>query len=282
MSKAERQPLEYSGIFYDSANLEEFKKWFDAKILGGVTTNPVIFQKEGILDVVGHIDKMVDIAGEGFPISIEVPDSDMTRDEMIDLARIYRDKYPQNAVIKIPMDPRDPQKAFEVIYRLGQDGIRVNATIGITMGQLVGAAEALRLSKADKDNYISLFWGRRDEAKQQIIEAEIKRAQEESGKNWTEEKRQFIVKTVSEKVPDAAATLLMTLNYLRSHSLSSKVIVGSIRNAWQVEQAFSLGADIVTIPPKLLKEWMHTQRGAETADQFNQAYREVKNKVKLI
>lgn len=282
MTKSERQPLEYSGIFYDSANLEQFKVWFEAHILGGATTNPVIFQKEGILDVTGHVDKMVEIAGKGFPISIEVPDSDMTREEMIELAAKYKERYPNNAVIKIPMDPRDPQKAFEVMYKLGQEGIRVNATIGVSMGQLIGAAEALRLSKTDEDNYISLFWGRREEARKQIIEAAVEKAKEESGKNWTEEKREFIVREVSEKVPDAAATLLMTLSYLKSHSLSSKVIVGSIRDVSQIEQAFNLGADIVTIPPKLLQEWMYTKRGEETADQFNQAYREVRDKIKLI
>jgi transaldolase len=180
------------------------------------------------------------------------------------------------------MDPRDPQKAFEVMYRLGQEGVRVNATLGISMGQLVGAAEALRLSKTDKDNYISLFWGRREEARMQLVEAEIEKAKEESGKKWTEEKREFIARTVAEKIPDAAATLLMTLKYLKSHSLSSKVIVGSIRDVPQIEQAFSLGADIVTIPPKLLEEWMYTKRGEETADQFNEAYRKAKDKIKLI
>jgi transaldolase len=55
------------------------------------------------------------------------------------------------------MDPRDPQKAFEVMYTLSQEGVRVNATLGLTAGQLIGASEALRSSK---DSYISLFWGR--------------------------------------------------------------------------------------------------------------------------
>jgi len=72
------------------------------------------------------------------------------------------------------------------------------------------------------------------------------------------------------------------LKYLETHNLSTRVIVGSIRSIDQIEKAFFLGADIVTIPPKLLDEWMFTQRGVETVDEFNKTYRDVKDKIKLI
>lgn len=237
--------MKESGIFFDSANLTEFQKWFDTGILGGATTNPVILQKEGILDVPEHIGKMVEISGKDFPISIEIPDSQMSEDEMIKLALKYRDRFPDNAVIKVPMDPREPHKAFEVMYWLAQEGVKVNATLGLTAGQLIGASEALRVSK---DSYISLFWGRCEEA---------------GGSG-------------------AVNTLTATINYLQKHSLATKIIVGSIRSVDQIEKAFSLGADIVTIRPELLQKWMFTQRGVETADEFNKAYRDVKDKMKLI
>ncbi len=238
-----------SGIFYDSANLDDFKKWFATGILGGATTNPVILQKDGVLDVPGHIKKMIEISGEGFPISIELPDSTMTKKEMIELARQYQGTFPFNTVIKVPMDPRDSQKALEVIHTLGRELIHVNATLGISAGQLIAAAEALRFSDVSGDNYISLFWGRCEEAK---------------------------------GPGGAAKTLTTVLKYLETHNLSSKIIIGSIRNIHQIEEAFSLGAHIVTIPPKLIEEWMFTKRGVETADQFNKAYRDVKEEMKLI
>lgn len=277
MHRIERKPLEYSGIFYDSANLEDFKKWFESKILGGATTNPVLFEKEGVLDVTERVRSMVDISGQGFPISIEIPDTEMSKEEMVDLAQKYRDEFPKNAVIKIPMDPQEPEKAFEVIYKLAEQGIRINATIGVSMGQLVGASEALRQSRATEDNYVSLFWGRREEAKAMMINARIKN-QEKGGLKLTKSEKDEI----SQEVPDAAATLAMTLRYLETHSLATKVIVGSIRNIHQIERAFEIGADIVTIPPKLLEEWMYTERGKETADQFNEAYRKVKDRIKLV
>lgn len=282
MPNLERKTFDQSGVFYDSANLEHFKRWFETHILGGATTNPVLFQKEGILDVVSHIDKMIQISGVGFPISIEIPDTDMAKDEMIELALKYKNRFPQNAVIKVPMDPRDPHKGFEVMYKLGQEGVRVNATIGVSMGQLVGAAEALRLSNANGDNYISLFWGRREEARKQIIAAKLEEVKIKMESELSLKEIELISKQVSETIPDAAGTLIMTLNYLKYHSLATRVIVGSIRSVDQIEKAFSIGADIVTIPPKLIEEWMYTQRGVETADQFNQAYRDVKDKIRLI
>jgi transaldolase len=229
-----------SGIFFDSANLDELKKWFDSGIIGGATTNPVILQKDNVLDVPGHIQKMVDITGPGFPISIEVPDSEMSVGEMLELATKYYDMFPRNAVIKIPMDCRDSQKAFRVMNEMPVR-IPINATLGITAGQLIGAMEA-------GASYVSLFWGRCMEA----------------GGIGPEE------------------TLATVLKYRETHGLKSQIIIGSIRNTEQISEAFLLGADIVTIPPKLIEEWMFTQRGVETADQFNQAYREVKNKMRLI
>lgn len=233
-----------SGIFFDSANLIDFKKWFDAGILGGATTNPLILQKEGIFDIPEHIGKMIKICGEGFPISIEIPDSTWDIDEMVELAIIYRDIFPGNAVIKIPMDCRDSQKSFKVMKLLSERSVPVNATLGITSGQLIAAAEALRGSKK---SYISLFWGRCDE----------------SGGIGAEK------------------TLLTVMKYIETHNLHSKIIIGSIRNTMQIDRSFELGADIVTIPPKLIDEWMFTQRGVETADEFNTAYKQIKGKVIL-
>lgn len=238
-----------SGIFYDSANLEGFKKWFDAGILGGATTNPVILKKEGILNIPEHIEKMIDICGDYFPISIEIPDSTWSIGKMIELAERYYVMFPDNAVIKIPMDPRDNQKSFEVMRILVFKGVKVNATLGISSGQLIGALEALKLRNIGSvDNYASLFWGRCEEA---------------GGIG-------------------AEKTLATILRYREVHKLDSKIIIGSIRNTAQIDRAFELGADIVTIPPKLIEEWMFTQRGVDTADEFNNAYREVKDKVTLI
>jgi transaldolase len=230
-----------SGIFLDSANLDELKKWFDTGIIKGATTNPVILQKDNVLNIPKHLQNMIDIVGRDFPISIELPDSQMDEEEMVALAKAYKDKFPLNTIIKVPLDPRDMPKALRIIKKLKAKWIGVNATLGLTAGQLIAAMEA-------GANYVSLFWSRCDEV----------------GGIGAEQ------------------TLKTVMNYRTAHQLPSNIIIGSIRNIGQINKAYELGADIVTIPPKLLGEWMFTQRGVETADEFNKAYRDIKNKITLI
>lgn len=264
-----------SGIYFDGADLDEFAKWRRTKILGGATTNPVILKESNVLDVPGHIQKMVEIAGQGFPISIEIPDTRMTAQEMVELGLRYKERFPHNAVIKIPMDPREPAKSFEAMALLHESGVRVNATLGLTGGQLIAAAEAIGRPRGEGDNYISLFWGRRDQAKAQIIK--------EQAEKLPEEEREEASRRLEQQILGAPETLEMVLQYLDTHGLDGvRVIVGSVRTPLQVDQAFAKGAHIVTIRPELLALWMYTKRGVETADEFNNAYDEVRDKVKLI
>jgi transaldolase len=229
-----------SGIFFDSSNLDELKRWFSTGILGGATTNPVILQKEGVFNISEHLRRMIRIVGKGFPISVELPDSEWSESEMLDLAFSYKSKFPDNVVIKVPLDPRDMPKALRIIKLLRATGVSTNATLGLTTGQLISAMEA-------GANYVSLFWGRCEEAGG--IGSEL--------------------------------TLKTIIKYREVHNLDSKIIIGSIRSVDQIDKAFELGADIVTIKPELLEKWMFTQRGVETADEFNKAYRDIKDKVTL-
>jgi len=283
----EREPLAYSGIFFDSPDLVFFSQWYETGILGGATLNPPSLKKAGVTNVEEHFEKMVNIVGQKpFPISVEIPDTDWPEEKMIELGLLYHKKFPENAVIKVPMDPRNPWKAFFVLKELGENEVRTNATLGLTAGQLISAAEAGRLSNAKGDNYVSLFWGRREEARLEIFKEEEELLKSEQGKeryypiNYKDNMRSRLFS--GDLIADAEQTLTTTLNYLERHKLDIRVIVGSIRRPYQIEKAFSLGADIVTIPPEILSEWMRTKRGKETANEFNDAYRSVKESMVLI
>jgi transaldolase len=224
-------------IFLDSSDLGEIVKW--KPIISGVTTNPVILAKENVFDIPSHIQKIIDILGDDIPISIEVPDSTMTADEMVRVGCDYWGRF-ENIVVKVPMNPLEPEKAFSVIRRLEGIRIKTNATIGMSFGQMVGAVES-------GATYVSLFWGRREEV-----------------------------------AGDAGKVLSMTADYINKRNYKSKIIVGSIRYPSQIDDAFNLGADIVTIPPKILKEWFYTKRGVETVEEFDKAYRDIKDKITSI
>lgn len=279
-------PLEYSGIFFDSPDLDLFTKWYRSGIIGGATLNPPSLRKGNVLNVEEHIEKMVQISHDKFPISIEIPDTDWPIVKMVQLGFRYHVKFPDNAVIKVPMDPNDPTKAFEVIRILGSEGVRTNATLGLTSGQLIGSAEAQRYSKAKGDNYISLFWGRREEAVHDLVENEKRLIQKQD-----EDKLRYYpadyVETMQQSletglIADASKTLLIAIKYLQNHGLNTRIIVGSIRRPYQIEEAFFLGADIVTVPPEILEEWMKTRRGEETVGEFNNAYRFIADNMTLI
>lgn len=66
-------------------------------------------------------------------------------------------------------------------------------------------------------------------------------------------------------------------NYRRS-DCHSQLIVGSIRSPLDFEQAVVFGADIVTVPPKILHEMMFDQKTEDTIKEFDDAWKEFQSK----
>jgi transaldolase len=131
-------------IFLDTAKVKEIKKWMEMGVIDGVTTNPSILKKDNtlILDVVD--------ACKGMPFSLEVTTNDLI--EMVRQAKSLSELSP-NIVVKIPVENQDGEPCFRVIRTLEDMGIRVNATVCMSFGQVILAAKA-------GATYISIFAGR--------------------------------------------------------------------------------------------------------------------------
>ena len=244
-----RRPMETSGWFLDSGDPDKVKQWLE--VIGGITTNQMIlFKKEGIYNIPEHLNKLCQLTGPNFPISVELPDSQASLEDMVSLAQKYHEMFPTNTIIKVPILPNDV-KGLKVIAQLVKKGIRTNATIGINEAQLMLAAEAARRFSGEGSTYISLFWARAIESKD--------RGESRHPKDVLE----------------------ATLTYLANHQLDTRIIIGSIREPAQVIEAFSLGADIVTVPPTIFEKIMHTTRVLETIKEFDDAYHAVKNDPRL-
>lgn len=249
MPESKRRPMDTSGWFLDSGDPDQVNKWLE--VIGGITTNQMIlFKKEGVFNIPEHLGRLCQITGPDFPISVELPDSKASLEEMVSLAERYYEMFPTNTVIKVPILPGDV-KGLKVVSRLVKQGIRTNATIGINEAQLMLAAEAARRFSGEGATYISLFWARAIESN-------------EMGE--------------SQHPKDV---LEATLTYLANHQLDTRIIVGSIREPAQVIEAFSLGADIVTVPPAIFEKIMHTTRAIETIKEFDAAYEAVKDDPRL-
>jgi len=138
-------------FFIDTANLKEIREAKELGILDGVTTNPSLIAKEGIIgknNVLEHYLKICEIVEDG-DVSAEVIATDyegMIREgeELADLS--------DNIVVKVPMI-KDGLKAISYFT---SNGINTNCTLVFSAGQAILAAKA-------GATYVSPFIGRLDD-----------------------------------------------------------------------------------------------------------------------
>lgn len=193
-------------FFIDTANLDEIREAHSLGILDGVTTNPSLIAKEGVMGRAAfekHIKAICELVQA--PVSAEavsVGCSDLIA-EAKDLSQI--DPF---VVVKIPMT----LEGLKAVKKLSEDGIKTNVTLVFSPLQAVMAAKA-------GATYISPFVGRLDDIALDGMQ-------------------------LVEQIIDIFA------NYL----FESEIIVASVRNPLHVLTAAKLGADIATIPFKVIEQ----------------------------
>ena len=137
-------------FFIDTANLSDIKEAHDLGILDGVTTNPSLMAKEGIVGSNNILKHYVDIckivSGD---VSAEVIATDF--ENMIKEGEALAELHP-NIVVKIPMT----KDGIKAISYLSSKSIRTNCTLVFSAGQALLAAKA-------GASYVSPFVGRLDD-----------------------------------------------------------------------------------------------------------------------
>ncbi|MFT7229664.1 MAG: transaldolase [Bacteroidia bacterium] len=137
-------------FFVDTANLEQIKEAQDLGILDGVTTNPSLMAKEGIIgeaNVLAHYKAICDLVDGDISAEVIATDFEGMIKEGKSLADIH-----ENIVVKVPMT-RDGVKA---IRWFTDHDIRTNCTLIFSAGQAILAAKA-------GATYLSPFIGRIDD-----------------------------------------------------------------------------------------------------------------------
>jgi transaldolase len=193
-------------FFIDTANLDEIKEAHSLGILDGVTTNPSLIAREGIIGRKAfekHIKTICELVAA--PVSAEAVS--LTFDDMVAEARALS-QIDAHVVVKIPMT----LDGLKAVKQLAEEGINTNVTL------VFSPLQALLAAKAGA-TYISPFVGRLDDISQ-------------DGMN------------VVEQIVDVFD------NYL----FETEIIVASIRNPLHVLTAAKLGADIATIPFKVIEQ----------------------------
>ena len=136
-------------IFIDSADVSEIDKWLSMGVIDGVTTNPSIMLKDRIYNVEAGAKEIAALV-QPHPVSVEVTTNDL--DEMMTQARGFAQWAP-NIVVKIPQITQDGIPCYKVVSQLENEGIKVNATVALSLGQVILAAKA-------GATYVSIFTGR--------------------------------------------------------------------------------------------------------------------------
>ena len=136
-------------IFIDSASIIEIEKWLKMGVLDGVTTNPSIMLKDNVYDMEKGAKEIAALTNPR-SVSVEVTTNDL--EEMITQARKFASWAP-NIAVKIPQETQDGVPCYGVMHQLESEDIKVNATVTLSLGQVILAAKA-------GATYISIFAGR--------------------------------------------------------------------------------------------------------------------------
>lgn len=73
---------------------------------------------------------------------------------------------------------------------------------------------------------------------------------------------------ISDEGHDAAAVVRMTADWLRTWGYESRIIVGSVRQVYNIQEAALAGAHIITIPPQFLGKLLDHKYSRDTVRGF--------------
>jgi transaldolase len=215
-------------IFLDTGSLKEIEKYLKMGIIRGVTTNPTILLKDGVIGgIKGVRARSIEIARliDPLPLSVEVCTNDplQMQSQAQELAAMS-----PNINVKITIHgPNGELQNLEIIHELEvQRNIRVNATAMMSAQQCLVAAMA-------GATYVSLFAGR----------------VANMGYNPCEE-------------------ITRLRKVLDSFNLKAKIIIGSTREVLNIIEWLDAGAHFVTVVPNLLEGMIVHPYSKETVRQF--------------
>ncbi|MGH2459621.1 MAG: transaldolase [Chloroflexota bacterium] len=140
-------------IFADGADQAGMIEMYRKPFVKGFTTNPTLMRKAGVTDYRAFARDVL-AAIPDRPISFEVFADDPTG-----MARQAREiaTWGENVYVKVPVTNTAGVPTYGLVHELSRDGIKVNVTALLTLGQVkeVGAAVA-----GGAPCYVSVFAGR--------------------------------------------------------------------------------------------------------------------------
>ncbi len=191
-------------ILLDTIDTKVIKKYYDAGILYGVTTNPTLAKRFGMSDDIEMINTIRSVMKTG---EIHVEAFGDTAEEIVKNAqRIRNSTKSGNLVFKVPFS----LEGIKAVNQLQKDGFRTNLHLIFSINQSLIASEV-------GSDYICPLVGRLDDIGH-----------------------------------DAAENLKKIKQAYKLSNSPTKIMVSSVRHPKHVQEAFLLGADVITVPPAVL------------------------------
>ena len=140
-------------IFADGADLQEMIGMSEKSYISGLTTNPTLMRKAGVLDY-RKFAKDVLAQIQTKPISFEVFSDDLSemKKQALEIA-----SWGENVYVKIPISNTFGLSTADVVHELTDLGVKVNVTAIMTTNQVERITAALN---PKIPSYISVFAGR--------------------------------------------------------------------------------------------------------------------------
>lgn len=258
-------------LFIDSARLDEIKTVKDWGLLDGVTTNPSLIKKAvdflkkngKQIDMSDYIEKILAVS-RGVPVSLEVIGNDY--EEMVREGKLLYKKFnkvAKNVYVKIPVDPcldntcDKNMDGIRAIKSLSKARIPVNCTLIFTPEQALLAAKA-------GAKIVSPFAGRVDDYIREMNR--VKFGKEDYFPKDGERKLKKILN--DNGIVSGIDLVAETKKIFIQGKIKTEVLAASIRNKRQFRESALVGADIATVPFKVIGDLVKHHKSAEGMRNF--------------
>ena len=196
-------------IFADGADKKGMLELNANPLIQGLTTNPTLMRKVGITDYEAYARDVLQTV-QAKPISFEV-----FSDEFPEMRRqaLKIAAWQKNVYVKIPITNTRRESSLPLIRELAREGVQLNVTAILTLGQVRGVAEALNPAVP---SVVSVFAGR-----------------------------------IADTGRDPAPLMLAALALLENQP-QAELLWASVREVLNLWQADACGSHIVTVPHDIL------------------------------
>ena len=233
-------------FLFDTANIDDIKKYGEIFPYTGVTSNPSILKAEGKIDFFAHFRKIRAIIGPHRTLHIQTIATDS--ETIIKEAIAIIEKIDKDIFIKIPTT-QEGLKAIKALKAMNipkdtntpkAQGINITATAIFTklQGLMAIAAGA---------DCIAPYYNR--------------------------------MENLDIYADHTIANLSQVIN---SKKLPSKILAASFKNIAQVNNAIAAGAHAVTVQPALLNDGITLPAVADVVDNFTRDWQSVHGKVSIL